>query len=505
MPEQFPAPSPIDVVHQSDTPILPLLETAGVELTPVDTAEHSDSEREGVFEDRLSGLMEEINKLHDTTSREIIIDPTTGRTIKLSDLAKMGKGWKLHLNFDADNPRTVAEISRVLEKLKERTAITTFKIGSGGGKKAGADGKESTVYIGDKNKALTVATFLEGELASLLDAPEGDTLTDDILLAPNIMGRFEVGQVDPEFHQYGGPGFPVLLKEFSLIITEKDPIKRRELVRQKQIASLAYLEQKYGDYFTGTQEETLPVEGEVVIPRYDSANQVSVADLDDLYPDWREDHEGSDPELVLLWAIRRQESTRIADALQVSAESATGEGLERAVDQIPFDVGTHFDAHGIAGKFGMPSDELDALLKNGIDENRTFYSKSLDYSPEASGALGADRPFTEGDLIVVSGMDEMLVDGGIKYVLVGETYLKCFDLLRNRYPEVTFIPWHEAPDFFVDMVNGAENTKFVKNKIEYPNTFAIIPDAPSLNYPVSKDESPVIINKDMPTDRDDVW
>ena len=269
MAENLSPPVPTEVVRKSDVPILPVLKHAGFEIVPVDVPEEAESNQETCFEDRLEGLLREIEELPDTTSREIIIDPTTGRTIKLSDLAGMGKGWKLHLNFDAENPRTVDKISRVLEKLKERTAITTFKIGRGGGKKAGADGKESTVYIGDKSKTLKVATFLEGELASLLDAPEGDTLTDDILLAPNIMGRFEVDRVDPEFHQYGGPGFPVLLKEFSLIITEKDPIKRGKLVRQKQIASLEYLKQKYGNYFTGTwhphqpnRQPSLPEPGE---------------------------------------------------------------------------------------------------------------------------------------------------------------------------------------------------------------------------------------------------
>ncbi len=500
MPEQFPAPSPIDVVHQSDTPILSILECAGFETVPVSVPEEAGPSKESSFEGRLEDLLREIEELPDTTSGEIQMNPNNpDHKVKLED----AMGWKLHLNFDSQNPDTVARISEVLSRIKQSGAVRNFKIGDGGGKEWDNPGKESTIYVGSRNKTDAVAKFVSRELGDVLLPPEGHALIDDIPLANNVMGRF-APQYDPEFHQYGSEGIPYLKEEFARAIwMPQDQQKEYLSVLAKK--SLDRIVEKYGDYFTGTQEETLPVEGEVVIPRYDSANQVSVADLDDLYPDWREDHEGSDPELVLLWAIRRQESTRIADALQVSAESATGEGLERAVDQIPFDVGTHFDAHGIAGKFGMPSDELDALLKNGIDENRTFYSKSLDYSPEASGALGADRPFTEGDLIVVSGMDEMLVDGGIKYVLVGETYLKCFDLLRNRYPEVTFIPWHEAPDFFVDMVNGAENTKFVKNIIEYPNTFAIIPDASSLNYPVSKDESPVIINKDMPTDRDDVW
>jgi hypothetical protein len=259
-------------------------------------------------------------------------------------------------------------------------------------------------------------------------------------------------------------------------------------------------------HHTEANEESEIVEGDIVIPRYDLANQVTVADLDNLYPEWRSIHEGQDPELVLLGFIRTQETRRIADALQVSTHFLTGEGLERAVDQIPFDVGRHFDAHGIAGKHGLPSDELDVLLRNGIDENRTLYSKSLDYSPEAGGALGADRPFTEGDLIVVSGRDEKLDDGGVKYVLVGETYLKCFDLLRNRYPDVTFIPWHDAPDFFINEVNSAENTKYIKNKIEYPNTFEAMPvDSYLANQTSGVESNPVILSRDIPFDSDDVW
>ena len=79
-------------------------------------------------------------------------------------------------------------------------AVKGFKIGDGGGKEWDQPGKESTVYVGSKDKTKLLAQFLSQELKDLLLPPEGDALVDDIPMADNVMGRF-APQYDPEFHQ----------------------------------------------------------------------------------------------------------------------------------------------------------------------------------------------------------------------------------------------------------------------------------------------------------------
>lgn len=464
-PSPFAPPAPESIVHETVQPVLSEFASI-VGGSALAGASENGAEKETTFEDRLAELQEKIAELPDTTSREIQINPNNPEHRVLLEDAM---GWKLHLNFDAQNPVTVGKINEILLKIKQSGAIKDYKIGEGGGKEWDQPGKESTVYVGSSDKTKLVAQFISEELDGLILPPEGDTLVDDVLIAHNVMGRFSP-QYDIEFHQYGANGIPFLKEEFGnglWIPKDQQPAYFADLA----VKSRARLVEKYGDYFTGSNVEISPIEGNIPIPRYEHANQVGIADLDKLYPEWRKEYEGQDPELVLLEIIKYEESRNIARSVGRGHRYLAGQGLERAIDQIPIDVGEKYDAHGIAGKTGAPSQDLDMLLKNGIDENRILYTKGLDNNPEAGGGLGADRPFCEGDLIVVSDRNEKLANGGIKHVLVGETYLKCFDLLRNRYPEVTFIPWHEAPDYFIDEVNRLENTKFVKNKIEYPNTY----------------------------------
>lgn len=253
MPEQVPAPHPTDIAHQSDIPIMPILETTGVEVIPVSATEQSDALKEGEFEDRLSGLLAEINKLPDTSSREIQMDPNNPESrVVLED----AMGWKLHLNFDAQNPDTVSRIDEVLSRVKQSGAIRGFKIGDGGGKEWGQPGKESTVYVGSRDKTDVVARFVSQELGDILLPPEGDTLIDDIPLADGIMGRF-APQYDPEFHQYGSDGIPYLKEEFAKALWM--PVdQQKEYLSVLAKKSLDRIVEKYGDYFTGTANSENP-------------------------------------------------------------------------------------------------------------------------------------------------------------------------------------------------------------------------------------------------------
>lgn len=132
------------------------------------------------------------------------------KTLSYDEIARSGNGWKLHLNFDAQNATTVQTVRTFLEALARHGAITTFKIGHGGGKADDAPGKESTVYIGHRDKAKMVALQIDRSLASVLEAPEGDALKDDIPFASRVMGRFAVNRLDSQFHQYGAKGHPIL-------------------------------------------------------------------------------------------------------------------------------------------------------------------------------------------------------------------------------------------------------------------------------------------------------
>jgi hypothetical protein len=223
-------------------------EVGATTLLAATTVEQSGEKARSPFEYRLDALTQEIAKLPDTTSHEVQLNPSNPESkVRLED----AMGWKLHLNFDAQDPQIIQKINEVLSKLAEAGAIKTFKIGEGGGKEWGQPGKESTVYVGSRDKTKIVAEFLSSELEGLLLTPEGDALNDDIVLAKNIMGRFNP-QYDREFHQYGGGGIPYLKEEYMSgmwLPAEEQPAFYAELA----LKSRARLIEKYGAYFTGTK------------------------------------------------------------------------------------------------------------------------------------------------------------------------------------------------------------------------------------------------------------
>lgn len=128
------------------------------------------------------------------------------------DKLARGDGWKLHLNFDPEDAAKSASVSDLLTSLKEQGSIAGFKIGHGGGKAAGAPGKEATVYVGPCDQAAYVAHSVGALLEPVLDAPEGDTLEDDTPFTEKVVGRFDVGsnRGDLDFLQYGWQGVPFM-------------------------------------------------------------------------------------------------------------------------------------------------------------------------------------------------------------------------------------------------------------------------------------------------------
>ncbi len=105
-------------------------------------------------------------------------------------------GWKFHLATDRPE-----EVSRVLSDLGYK-----HKVGRSGGQ----EGKDLTVYVGSRATAEEAARRIHQGAGGLLKEPFGETLKDDMLFAPGVMGRFDTGRAEKDFHQYGSRGVPYL-------------------------------------------------------------------------------------------------------------------------------------------------------------------------------------------------------------------------------------------------------------------------------------------------------
>lgn len=202
----------------------------------------------------------------------------------------------------------------------------------------------------------------------------------------------------------------------------------------------------------GTSIEDEPREP-IPVPVYDPNTQV-FSDLDD---DWREHYQ--DPDLYTI-ARQRTRAHRMIDTARGSSlySSCGGEGLPWAIEQVHHDAGGHFQAHGLS-KGGIVS-QLDQLLTTGIDPSRTLYSMGFHSQADAAGAFGAERPVTTGGLIVLSAVDQLLPDSGVKYVVLGEEYNNVTNLMRKKYPGVEFISWHEAPRRLAEIAAAATGQDF---------------------------------------------
>lgn len=164
----------------------------------------------------------------------------------LAKLEAMGEGWKLHLNFDADDSAATAAIRDLLTAMVEQGYVANFKIGHGGGKVSGQPGKEATVRVGDRDKAAAAAVIIEELADHLLLDPEGEALQDDTLFTAHVMGRFDISRYDPDFQQYGGDGVPYIRQDandsaFGETMSPDDMKTRAHTL-------LAY---RYGKFYTG--------------------------------------------------------------------------------------------------------------------------------------------------------------------------------------------------------------------------------------------------------------
>lgn len=153
----------------------------------------------------------------------------------ISRIKKNG-GWKLHLATD-----NVDEVSNILSDLGY-----TFKVG----RSSGQVGKDITIYVGSRVDANILAAEISDKAAGLIKSPVGDTLIDDVELAPNVMGRFDIGSSDKRFHQYGINGVPFLNDD--MLQVQMGTLTKEQAMQKAQML----LQTDYGEYFSGKYSPT---------------------------------------------------------------------------------------------------------------------------------------------------------------------------------------------------------------------------------------------------------
>ncbi len=105
-------------------------------------------------------------------------------------------------------------------------------------------------------------------------------------------------------------------------------------------------------------------------------------------------------------------------------------------------IGRDFDAHGIAKTDQL--DKLLALLNNGIDRSKPFFTAPFEIPDEERAAMGSamgtsgGTAYKEGLAIVTSGYRESLTEGGIKHVFVNDVFRGLKDVLTKRFPQYQF-------------------------------------------------------------------
>jgi hypothetical protein len=133
--------------------------------------------------------------------------------------------------------------------------------------------------------------------------------------------------------------------------------------------------------------------------------------------------------------------------------SAVGSfGLNRLIEAIPASVGERFQAHGVRSVLNIQAvTSLDHLITKGLDKSRRFDSIALSSPFEASFALNAFQAFTDDGIIVLPEIDHHFIEEGqainsVRYVILGEEYNCCVNLIKDRYKDsgVVIMTWDEA-------------------------------------------------------------
>ena len=92
-----------------------------------------------------------------------------------------------------------------------------------------------------------------------------------------------------------------------------------------------------------------------------------------------------------------------------------------------------FPAHGLVrGDEVRQLRNLDSLLLNGIDSNRSFHAGLLRTEGADVNGFRASTPFLDGGFVALSGANQDIARDGIKYVLVNEHFVDAIGSLQKR-------------------------------------------------------------------------
>lgn len=125
------------------------------------------------------------------------------------------------------------------------------------------------------------------------------------------------------------------------------------------------------------------------------------------------------------------------------------------LNQLSKESGSKFDAHGIAKNSVTDQlKQLNTLLCNGIDKNRTFCTAPLVAKTSGVGAglgTGGGHAYRDGSFIVVADKGKTITQDGIKHVIVNDAYYNIIDDLAAKFPHVNFVKADSAAQYFENL------------------------------------------------------
>ena len=163
-------------------------------------------------------------------------------------------GWKIHLRTGTNNKTrddAYELVLKIIEDNNKENAKWYSKKLHGGEPNV----KDITIYCGPKEEVTRAAKAIKNnpKLYEKLLPANGDVLTDDQLIVPNIpnvYGRFDASRLNTAphiFHQYGCKGWSMLEDDVSNMIYNPQ-LYNKETACKDAYAKLADL---FGKYFTG--------------------------------------------------------------------------------------------------------------------------------------------------------------------------------------------------------------------------------------------------------------
>jgi hypothetical protein len=163
-------------------------------------------------------------------------------------------GWKIHLRTGTNNKTrndAYELVLKIIEDNNKENAKWYSKKLHGGEPNV----KDITIYCGPKEEVTRAAKAIKNnpKLYEKLLPANGDVLTDDQLIVPNIpnvYGRFDASRLNTAphiFHQYGCKGWSMLEDDVSNMIYNPQ-LYNKETACKDAYDKLAEL---FGKYFTG--------------------------------------------------------------------------------------------------------------------------------------------------------------------------------------------------------------------------------------------------------------